>query len=173
MDEPQKRLTHLDDRGRPRMVDVSNKGISVRRAVAEGSIRMARKTVEAIREGETSKGEVLQVARLAGIQAGKRTGELIPLCHLLPGTSLAVDVDLDPELPGIRVRATATLAGQTGVEMEALTATAVALLTVYDMVKSMDRGMVLERVQLVAKEGGRSGRWVREESGGRDQPPER
>jgi cyclic pyranopterin phosphate synthase len=144
------------------MVDVSAKEESRRRAVAEGSIRMAKETFEAIRQGESPKGEVLQVARLAGIQAGKRTGELIPLCHLLPGVSLTVDVDLAPELPGARVRATATLSGQTGVEMEALTAASMALLTVYDMAKSMDRGMVLEGIRLVSKEGGRSGRWERE-----------
>jgi cyclic pyranopterin phosphate synthase len=124
---------------------------------------MAKETFTAIQAGEAPKGEVLQVARLAGIQAGKRTGELIPLCHLLPGTSLAVEVELDGELPGVRVRATATFTGPTGVEMEALTATAVALLTVYDMVKSMDRGMVLEEVRLISKEGGRSGSWVQPE----------
>ena len=127
---------------------------------------MARKTFEAIRDGETPKGEVLQVARLAGIQAGKKTGELIPLCHLLPGASLAVEVELDPDLPGVRVQATATIAGQTGVEMEALTASAVALLTVYDMVKAMDRGMVMEGIRLVSKEGGRSGSWARTDQEG-------
>jgi cyclic pyranopterin phosphate synthase len=130
--------------------------------MAEGYIRMRRETFEAIRDGEAPKGEVLQVARLSGIQAGKRTGELIPLCHLLPGVSMTVDLELDPELPGVRVRATATFRGQTGVEMEALTASSVALLTVYDMAKSMDRGMVLEGIRLVSKEGGRSGRWERE-----------
>jgi len=162
MEHPPKPLSHLDSQGRPRMVDVSRKEESLRRAVAEGSIRMAAETLAAIQVGDTPKGEVLQVARLAGIQAGKRTGELIPLCHLLPGTSLAVDVELDSDLPGVRVRSTATLSGQTGVEMEALTATAIALLTVYDMVKSMDRSMVLEGIRLVSKEGGRSGRWTRE-----------
>jgi len=144
------------------MVDVSGKEESHRRAVAEGSIRMEPETLKAIQNGETPKGEVLQVARLAGIQAGKRTGELIPLCHLLPGTSLTVDVELDPDLPGVRVRSTASLSGQTGVEMEALTATTIALVTVYDMVKSMDRNMVLEGIRLVSKEGGRSGTWTRE-----------
>lgn len=153
------------------MVDVSGKKESVRNAVAEGAVRMAEGTFQAIRDGEISKGEVLQVARLAGIQAGKRTGELIPLCHLLPGTSLAVDVELDPALPGVRVRASATLAGQTGVEMEALTAAAVALLTVYDMAKSMDRGMVLEGIQLVSKEGGQSGKWTRESEALDADPP--
>jgi len=156
------------------MVDVSGKDGSVRKAVAEGTIRMAMETFQAIRDGETSKGEVLQVARLAGIQAGKRTGELIPLCHLLPGTSLEVNVELDPDLPGVRVSASATLAGQTGVEMEALTASSVALLTVYDMAKSMDRGMVLEGIRLVSKEGGRSGTWTREaEEGGPEEPRSR
>ena len=145
------------------MVDVSGKEESHRRAVAEGSIRMEPETLSAIQAGDTPKGEVLQVARLAGIQAGKRTGELIPLCHLLPGTSLTVDVELDPELPGVRVRSTASLSGQTGVEMEALTATTIALVTVYDMVKSIDRSMVLEGIRLVSKEGGRSGTWSRKE----------
>lgn len=143
------------------MVDVSGKDESLRKAVAEGFILMETKTLEAIRAGDTHKGEVLQVARLAGIQAGKRTGELIPLCHLLPGASIEVDAELDPDLPGIRVRSTATLSGQTGVEMEALTATTIALVTVYDMVKSMDRSMVLEGIRLVSKEGGRSGKWNR------------
>ena len=156
-------LTHLDDQGRPRMVDVSGKDDTRRTAVAEGALRMAPETLSAITEGRIPKGEVLQVARLAGIQAGKRAGELIPLCHLLPGAALSVEVEPDPALPGVRVRAEATLKGQTGVEMEALTAVSLALLTVYDMVKAMDRGMVLEGIRLVSKEGGRSGRWSREE----------
>ncbi len=163
METNAKPLSHLDARGHPRMVDVSGKEDSLRTAVAEGVIRMERGTYEAIRDGETPKGEVLQVARLAGIQAGKKTGDLIPLCHLLPGASLTVDLDLDPGLPGVRVRSTATLKGQTGVEMEALTASAVALLTVYDMAKSLDRGMVLEGIRLVSKSGGRSGSWERED----------
>jgi cyclic pyranopterin phosphate synthase len=145
------------------MVDVSGKEESPRRAVAEGWIRMAPETLAAIQEGGIAKGEVLQVARLAGIQAGKKTGDLIPLCHLLPGVSMAVELMADPELPGVGVRATASLRGQTGVEMEALTAAAVALLTVYDMAKSMDRGMVMEGIRLMSKEGGRSGTWKRQE----------
>ena len=153
MDHPSKSLSHLDSRGHPRMVDVSEKEKTVRKAVAEGSIRMAPGTLAAIQSGDTPKGAVLQVARIAGIQAGKRTGELIPLCHLLPGTSVAVEVEPDPTLPGVRVRATATLSGQTGVEMEALTATSIALVTVYDMVKSMDRSMVMEGIRLISKEG--------------------
>ena len=158
-------LTHLDPRGKARMVDVSGKEESLRKAVAEGCIRMAPETLEAIRIGDTPKGEVLQVARLAGIQAGKKAGELIPLCHLLPGTSLELDLAVDSALPGVRVRSTATLYGRTGVEMEALTATSMALVTVYDMVKARDRGMVIEGIRLVSKEGGRSGPWTREGSG--------
>ena len=170
MDHTSKSLSHLDSHGHPRMVDVSDKEKTVRKAVAEGSIRMAPETLAAIQTGDTPKGEVLQVARLAGIQAGKRTGEIIPLCHLLPGASLAVDVVPDPDLPGVRVRASATLSGQTGVEMEALTATAIALVTVYDMVKSMDRSMVLEGIRLVSKEGGRSGKWTRQGEEEREGP---
>lgn len=146
------------------MVDVSHKERSVRKAVAEGFIRMEVETLTAIKAGEAPKGEVLQVARLAGIQAGKRTGDLIPLCHMLPGTSLSVDVEVDETLPGIKVRSTATLQGQTGVEMEALTATTIALVTIYDMVKAMDKTMVLEGIRLLSKEGGQSGSWVREET---------
>ena len=104
----------------------------------------------------------MQVARLAGIQAGKRTGELIPLCHILPGASLSVELEPDQTLPGIRVRATASIQGQTGVEMEALTATSIALVTIYDMVKALDRGMVMGDIRLVSKEGGASGSWTRE-----------
>jgi cyclic pyranopterin phosphate synthase len=124
---------------------------------------MAPETLRAIVEGRGPKGDVLQVARLAGIMAGKRTGDLIPLCHVLPGASLEVDLTPDADLPGVRAAAEARIAGRTGVEMEALTAVAVALLTVYDMVKALDRGMVLEEVRLIGKEGGRSGPW---ETGG-------
>lgn len=170
MDQSSKALSHLDSQGHPRMVDVSEKENTVRKAVAEGSIRMAPETLDAIQKGDTPKGEVLQVARLAGIQAGKRTGELIPLCHLLPGTSVSVEVEPDPDLPGVKVRSTAVLSGQTGVEMEALTAATIALVTVYDMVKSMDRGMVLEGIRLVSKEGGRSGSWTWEAEGGSHPP---
>jgi len=154
-------LSHLDTDGRPRMVDVSGKEETVRRAEAEGTIRMASRTLLAIREGETPKGSVLQTARLAGIQAGKRAGDLIPLCHVLPGASVQVDLELDSDLPGVRARAVATYRGRTGVEMEALTAVAAALLTVYDMAKAMDRGMEMGNIRLVAKEGGRSGQWSR------------
>lgn len=156
---PDGKLTHLDDQGRPRMVDVTEKDKSQRTAVARGEILMSAEALQAIQSGRTPKGDVLQVARIAGIQAGKRTGELIPLCHLLPGASLTVDLTADPDLPGVRVEARAAVAAQTGVEMEALTAAAVALLTVYDMVKALDRGMVIQEVRLVAKAGGRSGDW--------------
>jgi len=162
MKNPDVDLTHLDSKGRARMVDVSGKSESNRRAVAEGYIRMAPATLAAIQAGNGPKGEVLQVARLAGIQAGKRTGELIPLCHILPGASLSVELELDQALPGIRVRATAAIQGQTGVEMEALTATSIALVTIYDMVKALDRGMVMGDIRLVSKEGGASGSWTRE-----------
>jgi cyclic pyranopterin phosphate synthase len=162
MNSPDRDLTHLDSQGRARMVDVSGKSESNRRAVAEGYIRMAPATLAAIQAGNGPKGEVLQVARLAGIQAGKRTGELIPLCHILPGASLSVELEPDQALPGIRVRATASIQGRTGVEMEALTATSIALVTIYDMVKALDRGMVMGDIRLVSKEGGASGSWTRE-----------
>lgn len=159
-DEPERgELTHLDPRGRARMVDVTGKAETARTAVAEGRIRMARATLEAIVEGSVAKGDVEAVARIAGIMGGKRTAELIPLCHVLPGASVSVELIPDPELPGLRVRAEARVAGPTGVEMEALTAASVTLLTVYDMAKALDRGMVLEGIRLVEKQGGRSGRW--------------
>ena len=163
MKDPRSKLTHLDPQGQPRMVDVSQKEDTHRMAVAEGAIRMAPETLQAIQDGKTPKGDVLQVAQIAGIQGGKRSGELIPLCHMLPGASLVVRLEADSDLPGVRVRAEARIRGQTGVEMEALTAASVALLTVYDMAKSMDRGMVLEGIRLVTKEGGRSGRWSLED----------
>lgn len=163
MKDPRSKLTHLDPQGTPRMVDVSQKEDTHRRAVAEGAIHMAPETLQAIRDGKTPKGDVLQIAQIAGIQGGKRSGELIPLCHMLPGASLVVELEADSELPGVRVRAEARIRGQTGVEMEALTAASVALLTVYDMAKSMDRGMVLEGIRLVTKEGGKSGRWSLED----------
>jgi len=157
------RLTHLDEEGRARMVDVTDKDVTDRVALAEGRIVMAPETLRTVVEGRAPKGDVLQVARVAGIMAGKRTGELVPLCHVLPAVSLTVDLEPDPELPGIRARAKARIADRTGVEMEALTAVSVALLTVYDMAKALDRGMRLEGIRLLRKEGGRSGVWVAEE----------
>lgn len=153
------RLTHLREDGSAAMVDVSAKSETARRAVAEGVLTCSAEAFELAVGGANPKGDVLQVARLAGIMAGKRTGELIPLCHMLPGTSVAVDLKPDADLPGFRVRAAATVAGQTGVEMEALTAASVALLTVYDMLKSADRGMTIGGVRLIEKSGGRSGAW--------------
>lgn len=152
-------LTHIDTDGNPRMVDVSGKANSARTAVAEGRIRMSPETLAAIRGGKVHKGDVLQVARVAAVMAGKRTADLIPLCHMLPGASIAVDLDLDENLPGIVLRAEARITGQTGVEMEALTAVSIGLLTVYDMAKSLDRGMVIEGIRLLRKDGGKSGTW--------------
>jgi cyclic pyranopterin phosphate synthase len=154
-------LTHLDEQGQARMVDVSEKEVTRRRALASGSIRMSASTLERILAGDASKGDVLGVARIAGIQAGKRTGDLIPLCHVLPGASVVVTLEPDASLPGIRAWAEATYTGRTGVEMEALTAVSLTLLTVYDMAKAIDRGMVLEGIRLERKEGGRSGAWSR------------
>ena len=154
--------THIDAKGNPRMVDVSGKATSARTAVAEGRIRMSSDTLAAIRGGEVHKGDVLQVASLAGVMAGKRTANLIPLCHVLPGASITVDLDLDETLPGIVLRAEARITGQTGVEMEALTAVSIGLLTVYDMAKSLDRGMVIEGIRLLRKDGGQSGTWILE-----------
>lgn len=152
-------LTHLDAEGRPRMVDVTEKAATPRRAVAEGRIVMSADTLRMIVAGETPKGNVIQVAELAGVMGGKRTADLIPLCHALPGASVQVSLEPDETLPGIRARAEARVVERTGVEMEALTAVSVALLTVYDMTKAVDRGMRIEGVRLLEKEGGRSGSW--------------
>ncbi len=152
-------LTHFDQDGRPRMVDVSHKETTHRTALAEGRIRMAPETLETITEGVGRKGDPLQVGELAGIMGGKRTAELIPLCHPLPGTTISVTLEADPDLPGVVATARAKVAGQTGVEMEALTSVSVALLTVYDMVKAIDRGMAIEGIRLLRKEGGQSGTW--------------
>jgi len=152
-------FTHLDARGRPRMVDVGGKEPTRREAVAEGRIVTSGETVRAILEGTGPKGNVLLVAQLAGITGAKRTADLIPLCHPLPLTSVEVELEADPELPGVRARATARVDARTGVEMEALTAVSVALLTVYDMCKARDREMRIEAIRLVRKEGGRSGTW--------------
>ncbi len=156
-------LTHLDEEGRARMVDVTTKSETRRTAVAEGSIVMGERTLRSILDGRTKKGDPIQVAELAGVMAGKKTPDLIPLCHALPGASVVVRLEADPTLPGIRGTAEATYVGRTGVEMEALTALSVSLLTVYDMVKAIDRGMRIEGVRLVRKEGGASGSWTAEE----------
>jgi len=153
-------LTHLDAEGRAQMVDVTGKEETRRTAVAEGRILMQPATLDRIVAGQTDKGDPVQVAQLAGIMAGKKTADLIPLCHALPGASIEVQLEADTGLPGITARATATFSGKTGVEMEALTAVSVALLTVYDMVKAVDRGMRIEGIRLVRKEGGASGSWI-------------
>jgi cyclic pyranopterin monophosphate synthase len=144
------------------MVDVSGKDETKRRAVAEGRITMAPETLRAILEGRTSKGDPIQVAEIAGVMGGKRTADLIPFCHPLPGTTLKVSLTPLETPPAVLARAEAMVSGRTGVEMEALTAVSVALLTVYDMVKAVDRGMSIEGVRLVEKDGGRSGRWTAE-----------
>jgi cyclic pyranopterin phosphate synthase len=150
-------LTHLDPTGAANMVDVSGKEASVRIARAEGAIVMQPETLQLIRKGDAKKGDVMGTARLAGIMAAKRTHELIPLCHPLLLSKVAVSCDLDEALPGVRVSAEVKVTGPTGVEMEALTAVSVACLTIYDMVKAVDRGMRIEAVRLRSKSGGRSG----------------
>ena len=152
-------LTHLADDGRVRMVDVGEKAETERTAEAEGVLRMRPATLASLLEGRTPKGDPLAGAQIAGIQAAKRTADLIPLCHPLALTQVDVALETDPDIPGVRARATVRLRGRTGVEMEALTAVSVALLTAYDMLKAVDRDMVIERVRVLAKEGGRSGSW--------------
>ena len=152
-------LTHFDGKGEAHMVDVSDKEVTDRLAVAEGFIRMEMATLDLITDGRARKGDVLSVARLAGIMGAKKTAELIPLCHPLPITKVALELTADPSRPGVRVEATVKTSGQTGVEMEALTAVATACLTVYDMVKAVEKGMVIEDIRLVLKDGGKSGRY--------------
>ena len=154
-------LSHLDESGRARMVDVSGKPESERTAVAEGRVRMSREAYELVASHAVAKGDVLAVAEVAGVMAAKRTGELIPLCHPLGLDLVTVEARLEPELPGVRLTATAKVTGRTGVEMEALTAVSVGCLTVYDMVKAVDREMVIEGVRLVSKTGGTRGDWHR------------
>lgn len=154
-------LGHLDERGNARMVDVGAKPDTLREAVATGRLRMAPETLARVAAGDAPKGDVLAVARVAGIQAAKRTGELIPLCHPLALTSAAVDLAIEHDPPALRATATVRAVGPTGVEMEALTAVTVALLTLYDMLKGIERGMEIEGVGLVAKRGGSRGAWTR------------
>ena len=151
------KLTHLDAAGAAHMVDVSAKDVTAREAVAEGFITMSADALTAIREGAAKKGDVIAVARVAGIMAAKKTSELIPLCHPLALSKVTIDIDFAAQ--GVRVLATARTSGQTGVEMEALTAASVALLTIYDMAKALDKAMVIGNVRLLAKSGGRSGDW--------------
>lgn len=152
-------LTHFDDQGHAHMVDVSGKPVTARIATATGAVRMGAETLALITEGRAKKGDVLGVARLAGIMAAKKTSDLIPLCHPLPITKVTVDLTPDASLPGIRVTATVKTSGQTGVEMEALTAVSVACLTVFDMVKAVEKSMVIEAIHVTLKDGGKSGRY--------------
>src|SRR6202171_5035703 len=151
------KLTHIDRGGAARMVDVSQKAATERVAVAEGVVRMSAATLELVLSGHAKKGDVLGAARIAGIMAAKKTHELIPLCHPLPLSKITVDIAPDRKLAGLTVRATVKVTGQTGVEMEALTAVSVACLTIYDMVKAVERGMRIEGIHLVEKRGGKSG----------------
>lgn len=160
--EPDKQLTHFDANGRAQMVDVGDKAESKRRAVATGRVRMLPETALLIRDGRASKGDVLGVAQVAAIMAAKKTHEIIPMCHPLLLTKVTASFEILDD--GIEISATVETRGQTGVEMEALTAVSAAALTIYDMVKAVDRGMVIEQIQLETKEGGRSGVWSREGS---------
>ncbi len=156
-------LTHIDASGEARMVDVSDKEATNRVAIAEGRVAMKSETLALILAGDAKKGDVIGAARIAGIMAAKRTHELIPLCHPVALTKIALDLAPDEALPGVRVRAEAKTHGQTGVEMEALTAVAVACLTIYDMAKAVDRAMRIEGVRLIEKRGGKSGLWRAQE----------
>jgi cyclic pyranopterin phosphate synthase len=153
------KLTHFDEAGQAHMVDVSDKATTARTAVAEGHVRMTTETLALVEEGRAKKGDVLAVARLAGIMGAKKTSDLVPLCHPLPVTKVALDLEPDRALPGVRISATVRTTGQTGVEMEALTAVSVAALTVYDMLKAAEKGMEIGGIRLVLKEGGKSGRY--------------
>ncbi|MBZ8132330.1 cyclic pyranopterin monophosphate synthase MoaC [Afifella sp. IM 167] len=153
------RLTHLSEDGRADMVDVGDKDVTTRSATAEGAVAMEAETLRLILDGNMKKGDVLATARLAGIMAAKKTSDLIPLCHPLMLSKVGVEIEADEALPGLRVTATASLSGRTGVEMEALTAVSVACLTIYDMAKAADRGMRITGIRLLAKSGGRSGAW--------------
>lgn len=154
-------LTHTDDDGRARMVDVGDKAETHRVARAEGTLTMSEAALSAIENNALAKGDAISTARIAGIMAAKKTSELIPLCHNIPLTEVGVDIEIEKSLPGLRVRSWAASRGRTGVEMEALTAATIALLTLYDMAKSIDRGMEIQAVRLTAKSGGKSGDWTR------------
>ena len=153
------KLSHFDAKGDAHMVDVSDKTETARTAIAEGHVKMSADTLDIIVKGSAAKGDVLGVARLAGIMAAKKTAELIPLCHPLPLTKVSVELTPDAGLPGVRVTATVKTSGRTGVEMEALTAVSVACLTLYDMVKAVQKSMTISDIKLIMKEGGRSGRY--------------
>lgn len=160
------KLTHLAEDGSASMVDVGGKAETVREAIAQGTITMKAETLELIRQGDMKKGDVIGVARIAGIMAAKQTSILIPLCHPLMLTKIAVDIEEDASLPGLRVQSTVRLSGKTGVEMEALTACSVACLTIYDMAKAADKGMEIGGIKLIKKTGGKSGEWTAENEAG-------
>jgi cyclic pyranopterin monophosphate synthase len=165
------RLSHIDQRGQARMVDVGGKGATERMAVAEGRVIMAKATLDRVVEGNALKGDVLGAARLAGIMAAKRTHGLIPLCHPLPISKVEIEIDPEHSLPGFLVRATVKVTAQTGVEMEALVATSIACLTIYDMCKAIEKGMHIEGVRLLEKTGGKSGPWRAENAPVPPEPP--
>jgi cyclic pyranopterin monophosphate synthase len=154
--QPNSQLTHLNDRGEAKMVDVADKAVTKRTAVAGGQVRMSLGTLEAILAGNAPKGDVLGTARIAGIMAAKQTANLIPLCHPLPLSQVVVELIPDRELPGIQIRSTVTIKAETGVEMEALTAVAIAALTLYDMAKALEKSMQIEKIRLISKTGGKS-----------------
>ena len=154
------KLTHFDSEGQAHMVDIGGKNDTERVAIATGSIRMTTSTLQLILEGNAKKGDVLGVARIAGIQASKRTSELIPLCHPINLSKVSIEFSIDEKSCAVHCTTTAQCTGKTGVEMEALTATSIALLTIYDMTKSVDRGMVIGEIKLLEKQGGKSGHWV-------------
>ena len=156
------KLTHLDEHGRAKMVDVGHKPETERIAIARGEVQMKRDTLELIRAGQIEKGDVLTIAQIAGITASKRTSDLIPLCHPLPLTKVDVDLALDDALPGVAITATAKTIGKTGVEMEALTAVSIAALTVYDMAKAVEKTMRIQNIRLIEKRGGQSGDVINE-----------
>jgi cyclic pyranopterin monophosphate synthase len=150
------RLTHIDDRGEAKMVDVAEKAVTKRTAVAAGCVRMSASTLAAILAGDAPKGDVMGIARIAGIMAAKQTANLIPLCHPLPLSQVNVELTPNPDLPGIEIRSTVTIEAKTGVEMEALTAVSIAALTLYDMAKALEKSMQIENIRLVSKTGGKS-----------------
>ena len=162
---PEAKLTHLGQGGEARMVDVTGKDVTERIAVAEGRVVMRKETLDVVLDGNAVKGDVLGAARIAGIMAAKRTHQLIPLCHPLPITKVAIDIEPDHSLPGFVVQATVKVSGKTGVEMEALTSVSVACLTLYDMVKAIEKGMRIEGIRLVEKQGGKSGHYRAEDRG--------
>ena len=153
-------LTHLDEAGRARMVDVSSKDVTARTARAQGYLRCGSATLDMVRQGKAPKGSVVQTAELAGVMAAKRTAELVPLCHPLALTKVDVTIELDDDLPGFRIAAEVRTVGQTGVEMEALTAVSVSCLTLFDMLKAIDRTMTIDAIRVTEKSGGRSGSWA-------------